>query len=496
MTDAPAPTPRPARAARSGKRAGKHAAIARKELREVMRDGRFWMIAVIVAGLLVTALAFGLRQARAVHAEREAAHHSAEEHWEAQDDKNPHVAAHYGTYVFKPSGALPFIDPGIEPYVGVSVKLEAHRRNDMEAARAQDTTGLARFGGLSVASVLQLLVPLLIIGLGFSTWTAERERGTLRQIASLGVAPRVLVAGKMLGLAAALGALLIPALLLGVVAVAAWRAEASPTSGARLAAMVTGYVAYFAVFLGLTLAASARAQSSRGALVALLGFWVGAALIAPRAASDAAALFAPAPSHASIADAVRDGLTNGLPGRPPREERVGQIAEALLEEQGFAGAETLMDEALLGGVELQAEAIYENEVIDHHFARLADAVERQELWAQSAALLSPVVAIRSLSMAFAGTDYAHHRHFSDSAEAHRRALVAMLNREFAEKGGTDAWSYKAGRELWERAPEFRHVEPGVGWIVRRQRVSLVALSLWLVLGFAAAWRTAARVKVV
>lgn len=494
MTDAPAP--RSARAARSGGPAGKRAALIRKELREVARDGRFWMIAVIVAGLLVAALAFGLRQARAVHAEREAAQRGAEEHWKSQDDKNPHVAAHYGTHVFKPSGALPFIDPGIEPYVGVSVKLEAHRRNDLEAARSLDATGLARFGGLSVASVLQLLVPLLVIGLGFSTWTAERERGTLRQIASLGVAPKVLVAGKALGIAAALGALLVPAALLGGVATTIWRAGASHTSGARLAAMAAGYAAYFAIFLGLTLTASARAKSSRGALVALLGFWVGAALIAPRAASDAAALIAPAPSHAAMADAVRESLVNGLPGGPPREERVLALSEELLERQGFKGAETLMDESLLGGIELQAEATYENEVIDHHYARLADAIERQERWAQSAALLSPVVAIRSLSMAFAGTDYAHHRHFADAAEAHRRALVDMLNREFAEKAGTDAWSYKAGRDLWERAPEFRHVEPGVGWVVRRQGVSLVALSLWLVLSFAAAFRAAARVEVI
>ena len=496
MTDTPAEAPRSARATRSGDHGGKRAAIVKKELREVVRDGRFWMIAVIVAGLLVTALAFGLRQARAVHAEREAAQHGAEAHWKTQDDKNPHVAAHYGTHVFKPSGALPFIDPGIEPYMGVSVKLEAHRRNDLEAARSQDATGLARFGGLSVAVVLQLLVPLLIIGLGFSTWTAERERGTLRQIASLGVAPKVLVVGKALGLTAALGALLVPAALLGAVVNMTWHVGASPTSGARLAAMAASYVAYFAVFLALTLTASARAKSSRGALVTLLGFWVGAALIAPRAASDAAALLAPAPSHAAVTDAVRESLANGLPGGPPREERVAALAEELLERQGFKGAETLMDEALLGGIELQAEAVYENEVLDHHFARLADAVERQERWAQSTALLSPVVAIRSLSMAFAGTDYAHHRHFSDSAEAHRRALVDMLNREFADKGGTDAWSYKAGRELWERAPEFRHLEPSVGWIVRRQGVSLVALSLWLVLSVAAASRAAARIQVV
>jgi len=479
-----------------------HKALIRKELREVIRDGRFWVIAAIIAALSLVALSFGLSHSRSVAAERASAQHAANEHWRGQDDKNPHVAAHYGTHVFKPVGALPFIDPGFEPYVGVSVKLEAHRRNAFAAGRAEDATGLSRFGGLSIALVLQLLLPLLTIGLGFSAWTAERERGTLRQLASLGLPPRVLASGKALGITTALGVLLVPALLIGSLVVAGWpEAEghhhhAAEVGGAvRAAAMALAYLTYFLVFVGLVLAVSAMARSSRVALVALLGFWVAAALIVPRAASDAAAWLAPVPSHTQIAAEIREHVEQGLPGIP-REQRVEAITEKLLAAEGFEGAEMFMPPALLSSIELQAEAQFENEVIDHHHNRLAAAIERQEQLAQTASVLSPVVAIRALSMAFAGTDFAHHRHFADAAEEHRRALVAMLNAELGKKGGEDAWQYKAGRELWDRAPAFQPTKPTVGWVLSKRWISVAALLVWLAAAWLAAWRGARHLRVV
>ncbi|MCC7536627.1 MAG: DUF3526 domain-containing protein, partial [Deltaproteobacteria bacterium] len=471
-----------------------------KELREVSRDGRFWTVGVLIAALLATALAFGYRQAAAVRAERSAAQAEADEHWREQGERNPHVAAHYGTYVFKPAGPLPFVDPGVELYTGASVRIEAHRRNVAEGARARDGAALARFGQLSVASVLQLLAPLLVVGLGFAAWTAERERGTLRQLLGLGVAPGVLFVGKALGLAVALGMLLVPALVLGTattLALAGGGDEAPGAPGApRAIAMAAAYAVYLGAFLAVTLYVSALAPSSRVALVGLLGFWVVTSLVIPRAASDLVARVAPAPTHAELAAAIRRSTERGLPGGPSRDERVNAITEALLERHGFAGSELLMDPALLASIELRAEAAFENEVIDHHFGEHVRGVERQEQWVQWASVLSPFVAIRSLSMAFAGTDYAHHRHFADAAESHRRALVEMLDREIGERGGTDAWSYRAGRELWERAPALRYEPPDLGWVLARQAPSAGVLFAWLGVALLASWRTVSRLRVV
>ncbi len=451
-------------------------AVVRKELYEIVRDGRFWLVSLTTLSLVLVSLAFGLRQSAAVHAERVAAQAAADEHFLEQDEKNPHVAAHYGTYVFKPSGALSFIDPGVDPFVGTAVKLEAHRRNQPEGARAADATSLSRVGQLSIATVLQLLMPLVVLGLGFSAWTAERERGTLRLLAVSGAGLGTLFVGKLMGLASALAMLLGPALVVGAVVILLSDGDA-PLG--RLSALAVCYAAYLGLFLVLTLWVSARAASSRTALVSLLGGWVLVALVLPRALADVAALVAPLPSPALIESEVRASLAGGLPGSSTREQRVEEITDELLEREGFKGAETLMDASLLSSLELQAEAQFENEVLDFHHRSLAGSVARQETVLEWLSLAAPTVAMRSLSSALAGTDGAHHRHFSDASEAYRRSLIDMLNRELAKGGGDDAWAFKAGRETWARAPRFAYERPSLGEVLRQRKASVAVLACWL-----------------
>lgn len=468
--------------------------IAHKELRELVRDGRFRLAGALVLLLLLAALAFGWRQAASVAAERAAAQHVAEQAWAEQGEKNPHVAAHYGKYVFKPVGALAFLDPGADPFLGVTLKLEAHQQNLPQDAAARDATAIQRFGQLSAATVLQLFVPLLIIALGFSAWSGERERGTLRQVASTGAAPTRLLAGKALGLGAVLGLLLVPAVA-AAAGIAVLGGGGTAGVAPRLGALVLVYLAYFAVIAGVTFVVSARAPSSRFALVALVGFWSVTSLVVPRVASDVAVRAVPLPTPDAFAETVRQDLERGLPGGPTREERVEQLSAALLARHGFEGAETLMDDAALQGLELQAEAAFEDEVFDHHVGALLAEMQRQEQAVQWAAALSPYLAIRSLSAALAGTDFAHHRAFQIDAEQYRRKLVQAMNEDFAANAGIDGWDYKAGRELWEKAPGFEHQPPGLSWALAGQAVALGLLGAWLLLAWAAAWWSARRMRV-
>lgn len=471
--------------------------VAQKELRELLRDGRFRLVALVVLGLSVVSAAFGWQSARNLAAERAAAQEVAAAQFAGQDDKNPHVAAHYGLYVFKPGGALAFLDPGVEPFLGVSVKLTAHRQSLLRDAAAADETAMQRFGRLSVASVLQLLLPLVLIGLGFGAWTAERERGTLRQLASLGVSPLTLLAGKALALFGALAATLFPALIAGALAVMLLGGETPLPQGsvARLAWLVPAYLAYFAAYAAVVLFVSAVARSSRTSLVALLAFWVATALVLPRIAGDLAARVVPLPPPGALASEVAHSLEVGVPGKESRTARVEAITEALLERHGFKGAEALMEASLLDGIELQAEAAYEDEVFDYHFGALHDRIERQDAVARLAGFLSPVVAIRAVSMGLAGTDFAHHRAFADAAERHRRALVGHLNDDFAKNAGTEGWSYKAGRAVWDAAPPFVYTPPPPSWALEKQAGGITMLLGWVFFAGLAAWISAKRIRV-
>ena len=221
--------------------------VARKEVREVVRDGRLRLLCGIVVVLAFAAFAFGAQQARRAEAARAHAQERAAAQWEGQGKKNPHVAAHYGTHVFAPTSVVTAVDPGVSAFLGRSVKVEAHRRNLAAHAEAQDGAGMKRLGAFSVATVLLQLVPLLIIALGYGSWSRERERGTLRQLLSIGVDRRILLWGKALALLVVVVGLMLPATL--VIGGALWSMAGGDASTlVRLSLLALTYSVYFAVF--------------------------------------------------------------------------------------------------------------------------------------------------------------------------------------------------------------------------------------------------------
>ena len=127
---------------------------------------------------------------------------------------------------------------------------------------------------------------------------------------------------------------------------------------------------------------------------------------------------------------------------------------------------------------------------------LDDLITAQEHAITWAGFLSPYVAMRTLSAGLCGTDYAHHRHFTEYAEGWRKALVQQLNKAFSENAGDEGWDYQAGPELWKNAPPFEYEPPSPFAALQIHLVSVFSLIFWLVLAFGLARRSARRVRVV
>lgn len=467
--------------------------VVRKELRELARDGRLRVLGALVVVLTLAALPFGAQQTEQAEHARAHARAQAESQWQGQGEKNPHVAAHYGTHVFAPTSAATALDPGASAFLGRSLKIEAHRRNLPAHAAAADGGGLRR---LTVAGVLLQLVPLLIIALGYGAWSRERERRTLAQVLATGVARGTLAWGKAIALAAVVAGLLIPA---GLVTAGTLWALGGGDGGTlvRMGLLAGGYAIYFAVFGALTLFASARARSSRAALVGLIGAWGLFTLILPRVAGEVAGAMSPLPSRAALARDIAAGLERGLDGQTDREAAVEAMTRELMAADGITAAGMLMDDEMFSvGYELQAEARWEDAIFDHHIRAFDDRVAAQERWIAAVGLLSPYVAMRSLSAGLSGTDVAHHRHFTEYAEGWRKALVAQLDTAFAEQAGAEGWAYRAGPELWSKAPPFAYAAPGPGFALATHGLSVLALLGWLLLAVGLAIRAARRVEVV
>ncbi len=450
--------------------------IVRKEFTDVLRDGRFRWCSILVGALLLVSLGHGWVQARSAQEERSAAQATAREHWETQGEKNPHSAAHYGIYAFKPRLALSFVDEGVDPYTGTSVWLEAHRQNDFLLRPAQDATAAQRIGALTAAQVLQHLVPLLIILLTFGALAGERERGTLRQLLATGIGRRDLAAGKALGVAGALGLLLVPAAVVGAAAlvVASPGPAASPLARGTVLAGI--YLAYFTAFLALSLAVSAWARSARTALVILLAVWVVNGLVAPRVAVDLSKWLHPTPSALEFARTVEREMATGAGDISPPDRDAS--TERLLVEYGVERVEDLPINAV--GVYLQESEEFGNRIFDRNYGALWDTFERQGVVHETVALAAPLLAVRTLSMGLAGTDVEQHRHFAVAAETYRRDLMRQMNGDMTENSLTGDFTYTVGAEVWEAVPPLQYAAPTLGWVLGNRILSLLVLGAWLV----------------
>ena len=451
------------------------APIARKEFTELLRDGRFRWSAAIVLALLGVAIVAGASYQRSLVAQQHAAQTAEQARWYGQGEKNPHSAAHYGLYAFKPRLAPAFLDPGVEPYTGVTTWIEAHKQNEMLFRPAEDATLAQRFGDLTVALVFQVMLPLVIVLLAFNAFAVERERGTLRSLLALGLRPRDLVLGKALGLAAALVLIVVPALVLGAVALVL----TGPAAGAARFVPLAGiYLLYLGVFLLLSLAVSARAATPRFALATLLGFWALNSLVAPRVLAALAGRLHPLPDPI-VAKAKLKAELGDPHGAPTKLQ---ETVAALMQQHGVTRAEDLP--VNVRGLQLQLGEEHGYAIYDRYYGELFDRMAAQNRVLQQGAALFPLLGVQSLSTALAGTDLAQHRDFVRASEDHRRVIQKMMNDEILQRPLKAGEVYLAGRDLWAKVPHFHYTPPGTATVLAQNAQPLALLVAWFA---AAAW---------
>lgn len=457
--------------------------MAAKDVRERWRDGRLPWAGGLVVLLLLTALGVGFARQQEARAEQTAAQSLDYRDWLKQGRRHPHDAAHQGMHAFKPEPALAIVDAGINPYIGSTVWLQAHRQSEVQFRPAKDATGLQRFGDLSVGWILQVLGPLLVIVLGFNAFAGEREQGVLRQTLSLGVSPLRMLAGKALALAASLALLLGPAALIAAVAVVAG-ADAGGGADAllRFCLLTGGYALYLAIFVLLTLGVSAAATTSRVAITVLLALWIAQAVIAPRVLSEVSRIRYPTPTRLEFDKALGADL---------------KATSDLTWDKAFGTTERWGAAVPLNkwGLALQLDDQANYPVYDRQYGRLWDTWQRQQNLQEWSGIALPLLAMRSFSMAMAGTDFAHHRDFTTAAERQRRVIQDRVSEDLVEHAdpiGDQHFAYQAGHDFWATVPPFEYQAPRAGWALQHAWRGLSALVLGLLLAAAFAWATVSR----
>lgn len=444
------------------------------ELALTVRDARVrWIGAMLV--LLLALTGFGAWREAQLYAAQAAQITAAERaRWLGQDAKNPHSADHFGLWVFRPSAPLAVLDPGTEPYTGRMVRVEAHVFNDAVYRAVQDAGPLARTGLGTIADIVQLVVPLAAILLGFSAFAADRERGTLRLALGNGAPPGRLFAARFAAL------LLVLILVVGCPLLAIGGLVMTGQDGAdwqvpaRLLSWIAVQIAYASVFLLLAMLVSFVARTARAALAATLVAWVLLCVAAPRLATASVDALAPALSYREVRARIDAGF------------RAHKTAEAGDERAREVLARYGVDNASELPVDLDGLMMFENEshnfaVYDRELGAFFESLASQERAFAWAGLLSPRVALQALSQTLAGTDFAQHAHFVWSAEAYRRRISERMNGEIRDRPQQGRGRLIAGSELWQQIPPFVHAPLPFTQSLADARVPALVLSLWLAL---------------
>lgn len=396
--------------------------------KQVMRDEwRFWRrtklaTTILIVGILLTVVSAIVNTVEMQHATHERDHlqETSESRFLEQPDRHPHRMVHYGHYVFRSPAPLSIIEPGVDAFTGTSIFLEGHRQNSAMFADQRQSSGMTRFSSLTPSFLLQVLVPLFIILIGYASVTREKEAGTLNIMVTQGINLWHLLLGKYLALTVSGLLMLLP------LAIAAAWATISGEAFLITSSFVAGYILYILVWAGLVLAVSALAKSNSASFASLVGVWIVFCILIPRIGSSSAAALAPSPGKLEADFAVLEELRKLGDGHNAADPAFEQLKKNLLTKYNVDKIEDLPIN--FRGVVSEYSEKKLTDILNVFAERRMQEELAQAQIARQFGWLTPTTAIRSFSMTIAGTSLETHHRFLREAEQLRFDFVQSLNK--------------------------------------------------------------------
>ena len=428
--------------------------ISSKE-QTIMGRNRFTNV-IYMTTLVVMLAAIFLSWQRIDTFERERISAVADDHevWVNQGERNPHSAAHFSRYAFKPIPAMSTFEPGVIDYSGLAVWMEAHRRNPAAFRYAEGAGDLSNFVSLTPAWIMQVILPLVIILLLFSSYAGEREDGTLRQLLSHGISLKSIFQGKLRAALYVVLKLIIPLAFIIMVATIVFQTGVEQIDQfLRLIILLGMYALYFMIFAFIAIGVSARSKSRRSAAISLFTIWFVLIVVLPRFASDAATFIVPQPNGHEVEKSLSEARS-----AYSKDEAYQELSrQQILDKYGVS----VMSDLPINyrGYILQKSEEHGDPLYEEVYNNLGAVYEDQETILDVLSLLSPTTALKQLSAGLAGTDRIHHDTFALEAELHRRHIIKQMNEDLMLNGAEAGNSYTTNIELWDQIADFQGESP-------------------------------------
>ena len=459
-------------------------------IKQVTRDEwRFWhrtklAATIIIIGTLLTLISAVVNTLEMQHAshEREHLQQSAQAQFLEQPDRHPHRMVHYGHYVFRTPSALSIIEPGVDAFTGTSIFLEGHKQNTAMFSDQRQASGMTRFSSLTPSFLLQVLVPLFIILIGYASVTREKEAGTLNIMITQGINVWHLLLGKYFALVSSGLLMLLP-----LIVAAIW-ASINGESAWVTSSFVAGYILYILVWSGIVLAVSAINQKNSASFAILVSLWIVLCILLPRIGSSSAAALAPSPSKLEADFAVKEELRKLGDGHNAADPAFEQLKKNLLTKYNVDKVEDLPIN--FRGTVAQFSEKKLTEILNQFSEkRMQEELEQAQI-ARQFGWLTPTTAIRSFSMLIAGTSLETHHRFLREAEKLRFEFVQSLNKVHQDnlnyqadanryKNADTAKAARVDAANWQVLSEFKFEPDTAETRLSRSLIYAIQLLFWV-----------------
>ncbi|WP_185216511.1 MULTISPECIES: ABC transporter permease [unclassified Chryseobacterium] len=456
--------------------------IVRKTRQDLFKSRQNLLIVVTVLLFCFLSIGIGFTKYGENYSKVKEYRKETRENWEHRPDKHPHRMAHYGYLVFRIGHPLSIFDNGLDDYLGNVIFLEAHKQNTANLSEAGSSGILVRFGAFSSAFILQAIVPLIILFLGFGLIVREREDATLKILTVQGASPKAILWGKILGLWQFSLVFLIPVipvvLLMGI-----WTEDSDFSDIlSRTGVIFPAYMIYYFFFSTLTVLISAQSKASSSALISLIGSWLVLVIFLPKGIQFAAQNLYPTPSRIAFETQVEEDVLKIGDSHNPDDPHFKHIKDSLLAKYNVKTTDELP--VNYGGIVMkEGERISAKLYVDH-LKKLQNQYQQQQKLNEIFGFINPVMAIKNLSMTASGTDYFAYRQFQNQAESYRYKLAQQMNDLQIEhisniKPKEGEKPAAVGHENWQKFPDFRYEFTSLKESLSHQFLSLAAIIFWL-----------------
>ncbi|MEM8896962.1 MAG: DUF3526 domain-containing protein [Bacteroidota bacterium] len=451
--------------------------IIKNEWCALSRSKAFLGISIGVLLVLLMSVWLGNRQTNEQRGRYTLAKNQLRQQWENIDAMNPHGAAHYGTYVFKPTNLLSSLDDGVNSITGNVLRVEGHVQNEIVHSEASQMQFISKFGKLKSSLLLQYVLPLLLLFLAFNSVSSEKNSGRLKLLILQGAKPSELLWGKTLsvwlyGMAVLSFTILVYALFN--------LSNVDAEVANRTLYFYLSYALYYFVVSGLTVFFSARWQNATVALTSMLGIWILWTIFLPNILLSSVEKWHELPSRNTFQAAMKEDRSKGIDGHNPADERGAELERQTLEEYGVDSLSQLPIN--FDGLVMQADEEYGNLVWDKHFGNLRKVMAQQKQSYQVAGILNPFISLQNASMGFAASDNLHHQEFLVQVEHYRRGFIKSLNDEHAYGGSkTGDWGWEANNEFYRSVPDYQYKPISLTKVFSSYLLDVGLLAAWVLL---------------